>query len=308
MSKNIAGVPANTNIVKGQAKRLKSALRDIHEISHGQALELVAKMHGRASWGALNAEIGIPDVFHGPFNLGYAREKEPPVLASMNMEWTGHELSHLRKALKEDRPSLKAVYQKERLEEIIKNGSVAASFLPDFFYGISQSLGELIDRMDIDRLCFLFKIEKHLFFFRPSEKEQDGTYGIDTINLDCLARLMIKLEDMGFKTFPEPIVDAVNRKLAHDFDRTYLSLGELDCLWYSRERNRKRDLTFMAKDRADGEDFKNQVHVRRDGDRLTFRENAVGETVDLSIQSEEIFLKEEAEDAAFFAETDDMAD
>lgn len=61
----IPGAPGSLKIAKAQAKRLRAALNDTTflkpDIVHGQALELVAKLHGFESWGHLVANIGEKD-------------------------------------------------------------------------------------------------------------------------------------------------------------------------------------------------------------------------------------------------------
>lgn len=55
-----AGLPANIDAAKAQAKRLRAAMAAQDNpitLSNCQALEFVAKMHGRRSWGVLRAEI-----------------------------------------------------------------------------------------------------------------------------------------------------------------------------------------------------------------------------------------------------------
>lgn len=53
----LPGTPDNIDVAKAQARRLATALKDTHPVKHGQALELVARLHGQTSWGALQALI-----------------------------------------------------------------------------------------------------------------------------------------------------------------------------------------------------------------------------------------------------------
>jgi hypothetical protein len=51
------GSPETLDIAKAQARRLTSALKDDLPLKHGQALELIARIHGQQSWGHLRASI-----------------------------------------------------------------------------------------------------------------------------------------------------------------------------------------------------------------------------------------------------------
>lgn len=51
MNELIAGFPENITVAKAQAKRLASALPKNMSMTHSQALEMVAKIHGQESWG-----------------------------------------------------------------------------------------------------------------------------------------------------------------------------------------------------------------------------------------------------------------
>ena len=49
------GFPENEDVAKAQAKRLSAAMGGKREMSHAQALETVARMHGCRSWGEMRA-------------------------------------------------------------------------------------------------------------------------------------------------------------------------------------------------------------------------------------------------------------
>lgn len=55
MRDHIDGFPENEDVAKAQAKRLSAAMGGKREMSHAQALEAVARMHGCRSWGEMRA-------------------------------------------------------------------------------------------------------------------------------------------------------------------------------------------------------------------------------------------------------------
>jgi len=146
MSKNEAGLPATPAIVKAQAKRLKSALADTLPLSHGQALELVAKTHGRPSWGALNAEYQERDPFEGPFNLGYEKtlELEPEHVAlNERGTWTSSDLGRLKTALIAKTPALRGREHRRMVVDLLRDGGIVPGLIPDLLFAISKPLGEM---------------------------------------------------------------------------------------------------------------------------------------------------------------------
>lgn len=111
------GSPDTSAVAKAQAKRLKVALCELHDlpIKHGQALELVARLHGQQSWGHLNAT--------------FASQPESPKDA--------------RPALKKAGPKDLVIFERVALFEIVKqlntDGQMANTFLIDFLMHMPQA-------------------------------------------------------------------------------------------------------------------------------------------------------------------------
>ncbi|MEP3668230.1 MAG: glyoxalase superfamily protein [Roseibium sp.] len=57
----LPGSPETLDVAKAQARRLTSALQSTLPLKHGQALELIAKIHGQESWGHLRSAIDEQD-------------------------------------------------------------------------------------------------------------------------------------------------------------------------------------------------------------------------------------------------------
>lgn len=250
MTKTIAGLPATPAIAKAQAKRLKSALADTLPLSHGQALELVAKTHGRPSWGALNAEYQERDPFEGPFNLGYEKTPElEPEHVALNERgtWTSRDLGRLKTALIAKTPALRGPEHRRMVLDLLRDGGIVPGLIPDLLFAISKPLGEMTWYGDIVDLVRVYDLETCGTMFRPDPKE-DRACGHDWVPLESVARLLMNLERMGFDTFPEPLVHHINERLSADPERRHISHIELECLWYERERSPRRWVDLVSSD------------------------------------------------------------
>ena len=111
----LPGSPETPEIAKAQARRLASALKDDLPLKHGQALELIARIHGQQSWGHLRAEIEGPAAPAVPENINApdlsAEENtrivfegmtacEVQHLAKLHLNWSGYESYELQCVLK----------------------------------------------------------------------------------------------------------------------------------------------------------------------------------------------------------------
>ena len=72
---------------KARAKTLRGALAAMgHEVAHGQALDLIAKLEGVADWNALSARLGAAI---GPLPRGWQRAGDTPHHYDMGVEEHG---------------------------------------------------------------------------------------------------------------------------------------------------------------------------------------------------------------------------
>lgn len=297
MSKTVAGIPATPAIVKAQAKRLRSALADTIPLSHGQALELIAKTHGRPSWGALNAEYPSwdalngeyqdRDLFEGPFNLGYERTPElEPERVGMNDRgtWTSCDLGRLKAALLAKTPALRGQEHRRMVANLLRDGGIIPGMIPDLLFAISQPLGEMTWYGDVVDMVRVYELETRGTMFRPGP-DADGTSGHEWVPLEEVVRLLMNLEKMGFDTFPEPLVHHINERLSADPERRHISHVELDCLWYDRERSPRRWVNLVAQDKKGVRQARFEVVRLRDGDVMVPHYDAEDRVIELEIFS-----------------------
>lgn len=287
MSKNAAGIPATPAIVKAQAKRLKSALADTFPLSHGQALELVAKTHGRPSWGALNAEYQDRDPFLGPFNLGYERTPElEPKRVEINDRgaWTSRDLGRLKAALIAKTPALRGREHRRMVKDLLRDGGIIPGMIPDLLFAISKPLGDMTWYGDVVDMVRVYELETRGIMFRPGP-EADLASGHEWVPLEEVVRLLMNLERMGFDTFPDPLVHHINERLSADPERRHISDVELECLWYERERSPRRWVNLVAQDTKGVRQARFEVTRLKDGDVMVPHYDAEDRIIHLEIFS-----------------------
>lgn len=287
MSKNAAGIPATPAIVKAQAKRLKSALADTLPLSHGQALELVAKTHGRPSWGALNAEYQDRDPFLGPFNLGYERTPElEPKRVEINDRgaWTSRDLGRLKAALIAKTPALRGREHRRMVKDLLRDGGIIPGMIPDLLFAISKPLGDMTWYGDVVDMVRVYELETRGIMFRPGP-EADLASGHEWVPLEEVVRLLMNLERMGFDTFPDPLVHHINERLSADPERRHISDVELECLWYERERSPRRWVNLVAQDTKGVRQARFEVTRLKDGDVMVPHYDAEDRIIHLEIFS-----------------------
>lgn len=287
MSKNAAGIPATPAIVKAQAKRLKSALADTLPLSHGQALELVAKTHGRPSWGALNAEYQDRDPFLGPFNLGYERTPElEPKRVEINDRgaWTSRDLGRLKAALIAKTPALRGREHRRMVKDLLRDGGIIPGMIPDLLFAISKPLGDMTWYGDVVDMVRVYELETRGIMFRPGP-EADLASGHEWVPLEEVVRLLMNLERMGFDTFPDPLVHHINERLSADPERRHISHVELECLWYDRERSSRRWVNLVAQDTKGVRQARFEVTRLKDGDVMVPHYDAEDRIIHLEIFS-----------------------
>jgi hypothetical protein len=287
MSKTTAGLPATPAIVKAQARRLKSALADTLPLSHGQALELVAKTHGRPSWGALNAEYQDRDPFLGPFNLGYERTPElEPKRVEINDRgaWTSRDLGRLKAALIAKTPALRGREHRRMVKDLLRDGGIIPGMIPDLLFAISQPLGDMTWYGDVVDMVRVYELETRGIMFRPGP-EADLASGHEWVPLEEVVRLLMNLERMGFDTFPDPLVHHINERLSADPERRHISHVELECLWYDRERSPRRWVNLVAQDTKGVRQARFEVTRLKDGDVMVSHYDAEDRIIHLEIFS-----------------------
>lgn len=193
------GSPETSSIAKAQAKRLKKALEPDLQLSHGQALELVAKIHGERSWGAMNSRF---DTATHAYDLGlppHAPDTSPP--ARQLSGWTSEELERMVALLRSHPRVATTQRYRSMLDKIVGEGCVVVGSVDGLLDAVSKQLGDFAFAMHGKRIIELFGIATESYLYRPSETD-DRTMGFEAISIAGAAALMIKLERLGLDTHP----------------------------------------------------------------------------------------------------------
>lgn len=254
-----SGYPESAAMAKAQAKRLGKALESSVQLSHSQLLELVAKMHGERSWGAMNAQFAnaTREPVAALLDLGLqhtASDAPPPDLNHGG--WKPSELEQLVTLLRTHPKVNREELNLDRFNRIVADGCVSLGSIDDLFDAISPVLGEFAFAMKGQRLAELFGIRTEGYLHRP-EQNWARTSGSQAISVAGAATLLLKLDRLGLDTHPEHLVSTVNKAIV---GRRMLTSHELACLWYRTEkagagRQRLMATAFHEESDAVGERF-----------------------------------------------------
>lgn len=227
------GFPESADIAKTQAKRLGKALGTASIYSHSQVLELVAKLHGERSWGAMSSRFADGPMAGTGYDLGYLPiGSDEPTRDRDHRGWKPDELEKFVKLLRTLPVNRVSDAYREKLGRVIRDGCVSVGFVDTLLDAASPALGDFAFSMSGARLVELLGIKTESYLHRPSETE-NGTSGYQAISVAGAASLMMWLERFGLDSHPEFLVDAVNRAAAN---RAMLTRHEIECLWYSAEK------------------------------------------------------------------------
>lgn len=229
----IPGYPEDITIAKSQAKRLAKAIELQYRLSHSQALEVVAKMHGERSWGAMSAHFENVPAGAPNYDLGYRHVEPGEPAPDRNMRgWTPEELERLVGLLRTHPKVVVSDSYRAKMEKIVAAGCVTVGSIDDIFDTVSPKMGDFAFEMRGTRLVELFDIQTQGYLYRPDE-QSSGTMGFEAVSVAGAASLLMRLERLGLDTHPEYLVDVVNRATA---GHPMLTHHEVECLWYRSEK------------------------------------------------------------------------
>lgn len=233
MSSQNLGLPATPTIAKAQAKRLRTALDPELKIGHGQALELIARVHGEASWGRLNSLI-TTSTPAAPSQV----DSEQPSPASGKTSLAGTTIEQraikaLLRGVEKARGTFPNAKTHARTADLLKQEVIAPIFLEGWLDTLDSDLGGMVFDMGVDTVISLSGATEISRYQRPRAKDTRA-YATTGLRPAGFAAVLVWLERLGFDTHPEIFYEAFlpNIKRAK-----LLNEDELTCLWHARERN-----------------------------------------------------------------------
>jgi hypothetical protein len=233
MTNVVPGFPETIDIAKAQAKRLVKALEPHCNLTHSQALEVVAKTHGERAWGAMSSRFQDHAASPPAYDLGLPHHptgKRPPERAVRG--WKPEELESLVSLLRTHPKVTTTAKYRSMLDRIVAEGCVVVGSVDGLLDAVSKDLGDFAFGMHGERMVELFDINAESYLYRPGANDESTT-GFKGISVAGAAALMIKLERLGLDTHPEHLVSVVNKAAA---GRGMLTKHELECLWYRSEK------------------------------------------------------------------------
>jgi hypothetical protein len=268
-----SGLPESADIAKTQAKRLAKALDPASGYSHSQILELVAKLHGERSWGAMNSRFAEKPPTVTEYDLGYRPVgPDEPVRDRNHRGWKSDELERFVKLLRTHPIIRVSDDYRVKLRRVVQDGCVSVGSVDILLDAASSALGDFAFSMPGARLVKLLGIKTESYLHRPSETA-NGTSGYEAISVAGAASLMMCLERFGLDSHPEFLVDAVNRAAAN---RAMLTRHEIECLWYSAEKHGSGRQRLMASAYQEDTDAIGDSFDTATGHRCTVFRDAAG--------------------------------
>lgn len=279
------GLPANPDIAKAQAKRLRTALAPRLDVSHGQSLELIARVHGEPSWGRLNSLLGeVPPSL--PADPAQAAPHSGTVAGLPPRPRSGEEtrpsfrepgeavdqvvLRALWRALgeaKELQPSDKLI---KKAAELRRMELIPLASVEPYLDLLDVGLGGMVFDMGASRLIEICGVEMVDIFERPKARATRAI-GVQGLRPASFSALLVWLERLGLDVHPEVFC----APLAQDLRRArFLTADELTCLWHEREKKRFKTAELFVDRAVDEAKMTTRTVDGRNGVKITITHDA----------------------------------
>lgn len=261
MTDRTMGLPATIDIAKSQAKRLRTALKPKLDIPHGQALELIARVHGEPTWGRLGSVIEpgsqasqvpvlqdftqavTPAVRDRATIIAAARAETYEALFHSSMSIDQRGLNAIYAALTAAKKTHKTSASNAYLQKLRFKTLISITSIETYLDKLDLSLGQMMFDIGAEDFVKMMCIEVTTLFRNPPRREsdldQDGNFGAATeegLRPAGFAAALIWLERMGFETHPRAFYEPFLKEIQN---AEYLSNDELTCLWHSSETSDK---------------------------------------------------------------------
>ena len=263
MTDQSMGLPANPEIAKAQAKRLRTALAPDHVIGHSQALEIIARIHGEQSWGRLSSLLNGSANVAPP--LGADVQNVSPKAAGSKASPANHveqrvlqALWHGLKRAGDTQVSPKTLAKTKALQ---KDEIIATVAIEGWLDTLDVTLGGMIFDMGTENLLKISGVATVSGFQRPKVRDK-SVYGFTGLRPAAFAAILIWLERLGFDTHPEafyePLIEGI--KLSK-----YIDQDELTCLLHSKETKRFQTREYFVDTETKITDVQREIVKGRNG-------------------------------------------
>lgn len=273
MTSTTHGLPANPDIAKAQAKRLRTALAPRLDVNHGQSLELIARVHGEPSWGRLNsllaaalpAQAAPANVAAGGHAPGPRSDDETqPALPERGQPVDQVVLQALWRALSEAKELRVTDKLIKKAAELRRMQLIPVSTVEPYLDLLDARLGGMVFDMGASRLVEICGVEMVDIFERPKARATSAV-GVQGLRAASFGALLVWLEQLGLDVHPEvfcaPLVQDLRRA-------KFVTADELTCLWHEREKKRFKTDEFFVNRAVDGSTMTTRTIDIRTGVKL----------------------------------------
>jgi hypothetical protein len=223
-------LPSSPEVAKAQAKRLKTALAPNYQIPHGQALELIARVHGEQSWGRLNSLISQEASARNTPKATAPideddRHSHPVDQSFLKAFWRGLQATTDVKVSSKSRDFAQRLLEQDILLKVS---------LEEWLDTLDLSMGQMIFDIGADNILKAANIEAVDRYDRPKARDTIMT-SFGGLRPAAFARALIWLERLGFDTHPEVFCKPLKKEL---MKRSHLDSYEMDCFWHDKGKRR----------------------------------------------------------------------
>ncbi|MCX7558540.1 glyoxalase superfamily protein [Sulfitobacter sp. F26204] len=235
MTDQSMGLPATPAIAKAQAKRLRTALAPNYAIGHGQALELIARVHGEPDWGRLNSLIGNSKSILAPIDANMTSGAEPADTTPKSLPGNHVEqrvLQALWSGLERAKNTKVNAKTLAKAKTLLKDEIISTIALEEYLDTLDVDLGGMIFDMGSEGILKISKVKTVSRFHRPGARETSVT-GFQGLRPAAFGAVLVWLERLGFDTHPEafyePLLEGIKKK-------KFVDSEELTCFWHAKEK------------------------------------------------------------------------
>ncbi|SFN90822.1 hypothetical protein SAMN05421741_11374 [Paenimyroides ummariense] len=131
---------------------------------------------------------------------------------------------------------------KTLLNEVLIKGWASLADIEDILDTLDSRIYN--HTLKIEKICEIFDIAIETAYYKPSRLSIE-VLGNESLRIESLAHLLIILEQIGFNTRPEDLVNLLLPKLTEK-NTIFLSASELQVFWFTKYRHRNSPLEFCT--------------------------------------------------------------
>lgn len=166
------------------------------------------------------------------------------------------------------------------LNDVVTRGWVSLSDVEDILDALDSRIYNRT--LKIEKFCEIFGIPIETAYHKPSKLSIE-VLGSKSLRIEAFAHLLISLEQLGFNTYPEFLVNILVPKL-NDKQTVFLSASELQLFWFQKYRHKNSPLEFCTDEGWWRQDSKTKKIKTSSGYKVSATINNSGSIIHLEIR------------------------